>query len=292
MRATNTKCKDNGVIGDVKMSGTTDWARYPVKLLNVEVQTHHKVVVDDDDELSSYHQETRKEITRNAMICALMTIVFLASSSFAVVMVMQRYQHKEALGFVDDTSFTTESENTSELSLLELPGGHYIFSKSDWRGAEALVKRPLLHPTPIVVISNTNTPKCLNFDVCSARMRSIQNYHMGRAKKFVDIGYNFLIGGDGNVYEGRGWDTASFHRNPAGVLGISFIGDYREKDFLTDGQTEAAQQLIVFGVNMGKLSPSYALIGHNQTFNTDSPGENIVKIIQKWANWSPDLIIM
>lgn len=30
-----------------------------------------------------------------------------------------------------------------------------------------------------------------------------------------DIGYNFLIGGDGNVYEGRGWDTTGAHAGVA-----------------------------------------------------------------------------
>ncbi len=30
-------------------------------------------------------------------------------------------------------------------------------------------------------------------------------------RKYCDIGYNFLIGGDGNVYEGRGWDRQGSH---------------------------------------------------------------------------------
>ena len=29
-----------------------------------------------------------------------------------------------------------------------------------------------------------------------------------------DIGYNFLVGEDGNVYEGRGWDTVGAHAAP------------------------------------------------------------------------------
>ena len=32
--------------------------------------------------------------------------------------------------------------------------------------------------------------------------KQIQNAHMG--KKWNDIGYNFIIGGDGRIYEGRG----------------------------------------------------------------------------------------
>jgi hypothetical protein len=30
-------------------------------------------------------------------------------------------------------------------------------------------------------------------------------------RQYCDIGYSFLIGGDGNVYEGRGWDRLGAH---------------------------------------------------------------------------------
>jgi N-acetylmuramoyl-L-alanine amidase len=102
----------------------------------------------------------------------------------------------------------------------------------------------------------------------------------------VDIGYNFLIGGDGNVYEGRGWDAMSFHKRPEGVLGISFIGNFDKRE-LTDGQIGAAEELLALGVRLRKLSPFYVLIAHNQTTDTDSPGRNVVKVIKRWPHWSP-----
>lgn len=123
-------------------------------------------------------------------------------------------------------------------------------------------------------------------------MQQIQLSHIGKkgartGASIVDIGYNFLIGGDGNVYEGRGWDVMSFHRTPEGVLGISFIGNYYKYE-LTYGQIEAAQELIALGVKLEKLSPSYILIAHNQTMLTNSPGQNVVKVIEKWPHWSPN----
>lgn len=53
----------------------------------------------------------------------------------------------------------------------------------------------------------------------------IQTSHIGRegartGAEIVDEGHYFLIGGDGNVYEGRGLDAMSFHKRPEGVLGI------------------------------------------------------------------------
>jgi N-acetylmuramoyl-L-alanine amidase len=177
------------------------------------------------------------------------------------------------------------------LGPIQLPGGHHIYSKKYWRGLEARNVSPLLHPTPVVIVSHTETQECHSFDQCSETVRRIQTGHIGKkgaqtGAEIADIGYNFLIGGDGNVYEGRGWDAMSFHKRPEGVLGISFIGNFHKHE-LTDGQIEAAQELLALGVKLGKLSPFYVLIAHNQTRDTDSPGKNVVKVIEKWPHWSP-----
>ena len=43
-----------------------------------------------------------------------------------------------------------------------------------------------------------------------------------------DIGYSFLIGGDGLIYEGRGWNKKGAHTYCYNQLsyGIAFIGNY------------------------------------------------------------------
>jgi N-acetylmuramoyl-L-alanine amidase len=45
---------------------------------------------------------------------------------------------------------------------------------------------------------------------------------------YSDIAYNFLVGGDGQVYEGRGWDIQdALAKNVNDIsLGIAFIGMY------------------------------------------------------------------
>ncbi|XP_069701768.1 uncharacterized protein [Periplaneta americana] len=273
-------------------AGDADATRVNVR--NYAIETNHKGVVDTLQQQQETSSTPRKRSSLLRMVLwFLLALISIVIVCIAVAFAIQRPQVEERGSFLVLTNSSVPDDPMPNRTIL--PGGHHIFSKSDWRGAQAISKRPLLHPTPIVIISHTITPKCLNFQDCSERMRSIQFFHMGKSrtkgKEFVDIGYNFVIGGDGNVYEGRGWDVASFHQKSEGVIGISFIGDYRERDFLTDGEIEAAQQLLVLGVNMGKISPSYALIGHNQTFRANSPGENIVKVIQKWPKWSPDLII-
>lgn len=83
-----------------------------------------------------------------------------------------------------------------------LPGDFTIYSKEQWGGMKPRYEGQLLHPTPFIVISHITTPACYSFDVCAARMRDFQVLHMGDDFDFPHIGYSFVVGGDGNVYEG------------------------------------------------------------------------------------------
>ena len=67
-----------------------------------------------------------------------------------------------------------------------------------------------------------------------------------------DIAYNFLIGNDGAVYEGRGWDyqgaTAKGWNNVS--IGIAFIGKYL--DNLPSAQAiDAAKSFLQYMVDKG-----------------------------------------
>ena len=120
-------------------------------------------------------------------------------------------------------------------------------------------------------------------------MRVFQDGHMGGALNFPDIGYSFVVGGDGNVYEGRGWDVTNMHSGfvKRCNIGISFIGNFVH-DTPTNGQIEAAQELIELGVRLGKVAENYKLVAMNETFNTLSPGVVVYNIISKWPHfWRP-----
>lgn len=49
--------------------------------------------------------------------------------------------------------------------------------------------------------------------------------------KWSDIGYNFVVGEDGNVYEGRGWDKIGAHAPSynSKSIGICMIGNFVSK---------------------------------------------------------------
>lgn len=254
-------------------------AHLRVNLLKCEAETDHNAAGGAPGEVPPHRQAPSKKATVKWLLCVLVGII---ASTAAICVV---------IAFAKQSSQSEKKSASTGLDPIELPGGHHIYSKQHWQGLEARSESRLLHPTPVVIVSHTETLDCHNFDKCSERVRRIQTGHIGKkgarsGAEIVDIGYNFLIGGDGNVYEGRGWDAMSFHKRPEGVLGISFIGNFNKHE-LTDGQIEAAQELLALGVKLEKLSPSYVLIAHNQTIDTDSPGQNVIKVIEKWPHWSP-----
>lgn len=68
----------------------------------------------------------------------------------------------------------------------------------------------LILPVNRVIITHTATDSCETQAQCTLRVRLMQTYHM-ESKNWDDIGYNFMVGGDGDVYEGRGWDKQGAH---------------------------------------------------------------------------------
>lgn len=128
--------------------------------------------------------------------------------------------------------------------------------------------------------------KIISKDGCKSKVRIIQTFHMGNSG-FSDIGYNFLIGGDGNSYEGRGWDFQGAHTagHNKGSIGIAFIGLF-DKTAPPENQLNAAKKLIEEGVRLGKLAADYKLYGQRQFRNVLSPGDALYKIIQEWPQWT------
>jgi len=173
----------------------------------------------------------------------------------------------------------TPDENKTEYSL---PGTHKMYSRHEWGGREPLnFTKPLLHPAEYVIISHTAGRVCQNLPECSEMITSIQFFHMAQLRS-PDIGYNFLIGGDANIYIGRGWDTINIHRN--NTIGISFTGNF-VYDYLTPDMISALKELLALGVQLNKIPPDYKLVCHNQTLATLSPGDHVYEEVAKFPNF-------
>ncbi|GFS90433.1 peptidoglycan-recognition protein 1 [Trichonephila clavipes] len=102
-----------------------------------------------------------------------------------------------------------------------------IVSREEWRARPPVRFRAMKLPLNHVIIQHTATTFCKTKPQCIRDIQFIQDYHLDY-KGWGDIAYNFLIGGDGRVYEGVGWKNQGSHSiNFNSVsLGIAFIGDY------------------------------------------------------------------
>lgn len=166
--------------------------------------------------------------------------------------------------------------------------GHVkIITREEWK-ARPPVERVLMNtPVSYVVIHHGGIAKyCYNQKTCSAIVRHYQDLHLDD-RGWFDIGYSFLIGEDGNAYEGRGWDYVGAHAPGynSQSIGICVIGDFN--DFLpNEAALKALSGLIDRGVSLGKISNNYHVIGHRQARDTLCPGNALYSYVQTNPRWT------
>lgn len=160
-----------------------------------------------------------------------------------------------------------------------------MVTRAQWGARTPTGATRLNTPVPNVIIHHTATGSCTSRNACSAIMRSMQNHHMN-TNKWADIGYNFAVGGDGAVYEGRGWNAVGAHAVGwnSNSIGIAFIGTFSNASPPAN-QLNAARALITAGMNNGVIARNHRLMGHRQVSATECPGDALFRIIQTWPNW-------
>ncbi|XP_018561260.1 peptidoglycan-recognition protein 2 [Anoplophora glabripennis] len=161
-----------------------------------------------------------------------------------------------------------------------------IITREEWNATDPKIKENLKEdPPPYVVVHHSVTNTCKTTADCKALMRSVQDYHMN-TNDWEDIGYNFLIGNDGNIYEGRGWGIHGAHAIPynSRSLGICLIGNF-EDNKPQNNQLKALKKLIECSVEENKLTTDYRLIGHSQATATLCPGKYLFEEIKTWSHF-------
>lgn len=140
-------------------------------------------------------------------------------------------------------------------------------------------------PAKYVVIGHTVSLPCQTQLACETTVIEIQNYHKSLGR--CDISYNFVIGDDGYIYEGRGWTklgikSLSFS---CSSLGIGLVGNFNLNE-PSDIMINSLNLLLKEGVALGQISPTYKLIAHSQLNNWGSPGIHVEELMKKWDHWS------
>ncbi|XP_072180858.1 uncharacterized protein [Diadema setosum] len=194
---------------------------------------------DDGDVLASVvdeKEEDRQGMERSTIACIAVVIIVLVIVIVGLVTYFTVTAVKQHAASPGNSSTPSRSDITlSGTALTPSPSDMtdtddecpVIISRSEWGARSAVDTEPLNTPTPYALIHHTATPACASAYTCQSAVRGIQDFHMD-TRGWWDIGYNFLIGGDGNVYEGRGLERKGAHARSYNQysIGIALIGNY------------------------------------------------------------------
>lgn len=110
-------------------------------------------------------------------------------------------------------------------------------------------------------------------------LQGIENHHRNN-RKWACIGYHFIIGRDGTIYEGRptAYQGAHARSNNQNNIGISLIGDFNKT-------YPAKSQLASLSALLGNLRTKHrisakSVVGHRHLNQTECPG----KYLASWLN--------
>ncbi|MBN1774435.1 MAG: N-acetylmuramoyl-L-alanine amidase, partial [Deltaproteobacteria bacterium] len=142
----------------------------------------------------------------------------------------------------EDEFASDEGYGTRREALRAELGGMGIVTREAW-GASA-TRCSSTDSKSKMAIHYTVTPS----DNPAARVRSIQHYHMD-TKGWCDIGYHFLVGTDGSIYEGRPLQMVGAHvgGHNTGNIGVSFIGCFHPSGCSGMGPTTPPGAMIEAG---------------------------------------------
>ncbi|MBF0546086.1 MAG: N-acetylmuramoyl-L-alanine amidase [Candidatus Riflebacteria bacterium] len=182
--------------------------------------------------------------------------------------------------------FTAQGENLGEEVMQKLsqkpvpyqPGNQWakptIVSRQEW-GA----RPPKSSYTPMVadkiIVHHSWSPTQAQYKG-AATIRGIQNYHMDDPSTgWIDIGYHFLIGPDGVIYQGRPETDLGAHCKPnTGMIGICMIGDYDPgNDLVNDKMEKSLLDLLSWLSSTYKLDPRSTYYGHRNFSPKTCPGD-------------------
>ncbi|XP_053394885.1 peptidoglycan recognition protein 1-like [Mercenaria mercenaria] len=164
-----------------------------------------------------------------------------------------------------------------------------IIDRSVWHARAPKDTTRMKNIPKYVLIHHGGTPPgCTSQKECEKVIKSYQKTHMVD-EGWDDIAYHFLVGEDGNVYEGRGWGVNGAHSGSTyynlNSLGICVIGDFRNTVPNLKAQKKV-KQLISCAVSENRLKSNYKLGGHRDVNkNTTCPGQSFYDLIKTWDRY-------
>ncbi|XP_070500515.1 peptidoglycan recognition protein 3-like [Chironomus tepperi] len=134
-----------------------------------------------------------------------------------------------------------------------------------------------------ILIGHTETTECTDLESCAIKVRAMQSDAFSRS--YDDTSYNFFVGADGLVFEGRGWDNVGAHTrefNPKSI-GIAAIGDFSTIK-PNNKLTNSILRILEDAQALGKLSSDYKIYGRSD-LGYWGPGDAFMDVIKEWCRY-------
>ena len=175
------------------------------------------------------------------------------------------------------------------------PAQPAIIARQDWGADESIVRAAPGYASRLMVsvVHHTAGKNPSSPEKSAAIVRGIQIYHV-KGNGWNDIGYNFLVDGFGQIFEGRG---GGIDRNVIGAhaldfntgsTGVALLGNFQAED-VSDASLNTIASLLAWRLDVGHVDPlsivTYssngtrrrlrAVSGHRDVNDTACPGDHL-----------------
>lgn len=210
------------------------------------------------------------------------------------------------LCFLRDTLLERGTALSTEPGAVAAPGGPAqppagplaadkprVYSRSEWGAAPHQCSLTYCNTTHVAVhhTAGASDFNCGSWSQCAAKVRAIQAYHMN-TRGWCDIGYNYLISSNGDIFEGRagGDNVVAAHDGcNCGSMGASLLGYFHPpyNHAMTSAMFNALADLGAWKCDQQGIDPFgssyYAgcgttvrnIYGHRDVSATACPGDTV-----------------
>lgn len=190
---------------------------------------------------------------------------------------------REAWGADDTLNYTDEYEEEDWEAIEEFKENEYISRVITEKNGN-LLKWPLQYTNDVKFLAVHHTATTADLDNPRQAIRNIQYFHAVR-RGWGDIGYNYIVDRQGNIYEGRdgGKDIIGGHSREINKVsvGITLLGNYQDED-VPEAAMESLAKLLhsladdydldVNGYDVYESKRYPVLGGHSDYSATSCPG--------------------
>lgn len=181
------------------------------------------------------------------------------------------------------TIVTTPQSSSSSTSTSNPQPDFEFISREEWSAGALDSSIPKLsEPIERIIVAHTAGNSCHGSNSCKLLVKQMQNGSLG----ILDVPFNFFIGGDGLVIEGRGFKHEGEHTqsrygsnyNSIGI-GVAFIGTF-DSTTPNGAQADALRRFLNFFSSSGDIATDYKLFFRDQLAKPKVVASGLVQVLE------------